>query len=72
MSALGQGPDGITAAELTKVVLEAIEKQAIQVSAQAISDLTKNAAGLTTGLGNTATGAVDNVTKRLGGFLKGK
>src|SRR5581483_563488 len=70
LTGLGQGPDGITVAELTKVVLQAIEKEALQVSASAITDLSKQATGLTKGLGGAATGAVDKVTKGLGGFLK--
>jgi uncharacterized protein involved in outer membrane biogenesis len=72
LSGLGQGPDGITAAELTKRVLQEIEKQAVLVASAAVADLSKNAAGLTKGLGNGATGAVDSVTKGLGGFLKKK
>jgi uncharacterized protein involved in outer membrane biogenesis len=72
LTALGQGPDGITVAELTKVVLEAIEKEALQASTSAIADLSKEAAGLTKGLGTGATGAVDKVTNGLGGLLKKK
>jgi uncharacterized protein involved in outer membrane biogenesis len=70
LSALGQGPDGITAAELTKVVFQAIEKEAVQASGSVVSDLAKDASGLTKGLGNSATGAVDKVTKGLGGLFK--
>jgi hypothetical protein len=70
LTALGQGPDGITGAELAKMVLQAIEQQALQASGSAITDLTKDAAGLTKGLGNSVTGAADRVTKGLGGFLK--
>jgi uncharacterized protein involved in outer membrane biogenesis len=66
LSGLGQGPDGITAAELTRLVIQEIEKQAMQVASSAV------AAGLTKGLGNSATGAVDSVTKGLEGFLKKK
>ena len=35
LTGLGQGPDGITAAELTKLVLQEIEKNALQVSSSA-------------------------------------
>ena len=70
LTGLGQGPDGITAAELTKVVIQAVEKEAVQVSSSVVADLGKNAAGLTKGLGNGATGAVDKVTKGLGGLFK--
>lgn len=67
---LGQGPDGITAAELTKLVLQAVEKEAVQVATSAVADLGKDASNLTKGLGNTATGAASSVTKGLGGLFK--
>lgn len=70
LSSLGQGPDGITAAELAQVVLSAIEKEAAQVSASALANLGKDATGLTQGLSNTAAGAADKVSKGIGGFLK--
>jgi uncharacterized protein involved in outer membrane biogenesis len=70
LTGLGQGPDGITVAELTTQVIQAIEKAALQVSSAAMADLGKDAAGLTKGLGNTATGAADKVTKGLGGLFK--
>jgi hypothetical protein len=70
LAGLGQGPDGITAAKLTKQVLQAVETEALKASSTAVADLTKDAAGLTKGMGNAATGAVDKVTKGLGGFLK--
>ncbi len=70
LTGLGQGPEGITAAELTKLVLQEIEKAAVQVASTAVADLTKNASGLTKGLGNNATGAVDKVTKGIGGLFK--
>lgn len=70
LTGLGQGPDGITAAELTKLVIGAIEKEAVQVSTSVVADLGKEATGLTKGLGNSATGAADKVTKGLGGLLK--
>jgi uncharacterized protein involved in outer membrane biogenesis len=70
LTGLGQGPDGITPAELTKVVLQEIEKAAVQVASTSVADLGKNAASLTKGLGGTATGATDKVTKGLGGLFK--
>jgi hypothetical protein len=69
LTSLGQGPEGITAAELTKLVLQEIEKAASQVATSAVADLGKDAAGLTKGLGSGATGAVDKL-KGLGGLLK--
>jgi uncharacterized protein involved in outer membrane biogenesis len=70
LTGLGQGPDGITAAELTKIVLQAVEKEAVQVASTAVADLGKDAAGLTKGIGGTAGGAADKVTKGLGGLFK--
>ena len=70
LTGLGQGPDGITAAELTKVVFQEIEKSAVQAAGTAVTDLSKDAAGLTKGLGGAATGTVDKVTKGLGGLFK--
>ena len=68
LSSLGQGPDGITAAELTKLVLQAVEKEAVQVAARSVTDL--STANLTKGLGKTANGAATSVTKGLGGLFK--
>jgi len=54
---LGKGPDGITAAELTARVIKAIEKEAVQASSGVVSDLAKEATGLTKDLNKTAAGA---------------
>jgi uncharacterized protein involved in outer membrane biogenesis len=70
LSGLGQGPDGITVAELTKRVLQEVEKAAVQASSTAVADLTKDATGLTKGLGTTTSGAADTVTKGIGGLFK--
>jgi uncharacterized protein involved in outer membrane biogenesis len=70
LTSLGQGPDGITAAELTKLVLQAVEKEAVQVAASSVADLSKDAANLTKGLGKTANGTATGVTKGLGGLFK--
>ncbi len=70
LTALGQGPDGITAAELTKLVFQAVEKEAVQVAASAAGNLSKDAANMTKGLGNSATGAAGSVTKGIGGLFK--
>ena len=72
LSGLGQGPDGITAAELTKKVLQAIEKESVQAASGAVADLSKQAANLAKGLGTNATGSVDRVTKGIGGLFKKK
>lgn len=72
LTGLGQGPDGITAAELSKRVLQAIEKESVQAASGAVADLSKQAANLTKGLGTNAAGTVDSVTKGIGGLLKKK
>ncbi len=66
---LGKGPDGITAPELTKLVLQAVEKQAVQLAATAIADMGKGAVYL----GNEGTSnSVNKVTKGLGDLFKKK
>lgn len=70
LSNLGTGPDGITAAELTKKVIGAIEDAAKKEVADNFGDLAKDAANLTKGLGKGAGGSLTNVTKGLGGFFK--
>lgn len=69
---LGQGPDGITAAELTTRVIQAIEKEAVKASSSAVSDLAKQASGLTKDLNKTATGAADKLGQGIDGLLKKK
>lgn len=70
LSNLGTGPDGITAAELTKKVIGAIESAAETEVASNLGDLTKDAEKLTKGLGKGAGGSLTNVTKGLGGLFK--
>ncbi|HLP76012.1 MAG TPA: hypothetical protein VK327_03775 [Candidatus Paceibacterota bacterium] len=69
---LGTGPEGITAAELTKRALSAIEKGALKAASSAIGDIGKGAENLTKDLGKTATGSVSNITKGLGDIFKKK
>lgn len=70
LTGLGQGPDGITPAELTKQVLQAVEKAAVQASSSAVADLSKDATVLTKALGSTPSGAAEKVRKGLGGLFK--
>jgi uncharacterized protein involved in outer membrane biogenesis len=72
LSGLGQGPDGITAAELTTLVLQAIEKEAVQLAGSVLSSYGKDLSGLTKALSGSSTNTVDQVTKGLGGFLNKK
>lgn len=69
---LGQGPEGITVAELTKQVLQAIEKSAVQASSSVVADLSKQAGEITKDLQKQATGAVDSATKGIGDLFKKK
>jgi uncharacterized protein YacL len=69
---LGTGPDGVTPAELAKIVLEAIETKAAQAAAGAVADIGKGALYITKDLGNPGSNAVQNVTKGLGGLFKKK
>jgi len=71
LTGLGQGPDGITAAELTKRVLQEIEKKAAQAASGAVADLSKQAGELTKGLQKDAGGAI-NATKSIGDLFKKK
>jgi uncharacterized protein involved in outer membrane biogenesis len=70
LTSLGQGPDGITAAELTELVLRALEREAVRVAASSVSDLSKEVGNLTKGLGTDANGTATTITKGLGGLLK--
>jgi hypothetical protein len=69
---LGTGPDGITPAELTKLVLEAIETKAAQAASGALTDISKGAVNAVKDLSNPGSNTLENVTKGLGGFLKKK
>jgi uncharacterized protein involved in outer membrane biogenesis len=68
---LGQGPEGITAAELAKLALDAIEKQAEQLAVNAISEFSKGGVYMSKELGKDATNAVEKA-KGLGDFFKKK
>ncbi len=75
LTALGQGPDGITAAELTKRVLQSIEKETIQAASGAVADLSRQATAALKDARKQATGAVDdakNAAKGIGDLFKKK
>lgn len=67
---LGKDGDGITPAELTKQVLQAVLSKAIEAGLAAVGDL-KSVGDITKGLGGS-TGTVDKVTRGLGDLLKKK
>ena len=67
---LGQGPEGITAAELSRKVLRAVLENATKAAASVVAELsTKGATALSNEL---RTNAVEKVTKNLGDLLKKK
>ena len=69
---MGTGPDGITPAELTELVLEAIQKGAAQAASGAVSDISNGAVYLTKDAAGLKTNPVDTISKGLGGLLKQK
>ena len=73
LSALGTGPEGITAAELTKQVLQLVLDSAVNKGTAVASDLAKGALYLgKEAAQEAATNAVGNVTKGLNDLLKKK
>ena len=66
---LGKGNDGITAAELTRRVLDAITTATIKAVAGAATDMGKNVEG-GQGVGKSLGSGMSNVTKGLGGLFK--
>jgi hypothetical protein len=71
LSQLGTGPEGITVADLTKKVIQAIEKEGAKAAASAATDLGKSATEIGKELGKNA-GSVSNVTKGLNDLFKKK
>jgi hypothetical protein len=73
---LGKGPEGITSAELTKVVLSTLERAVLKAADSAVAnlgkDLSKSADKVVKDLGKGGTGTVDNVTKSLNDLFKKK
>lgn len=72
LTELGTGPEGITAAELTKRVLKALEQATMKAAEGAMAGLGNNATELTKDLGKRAGGSLTNVTKGLGDLFKKK
>jgi uncharacterized protein involved in outer membrane biogenesis len=62
---LGTGPDGITPAELTKRVMQAITDGSVKAASGATADIGKGAVGV-------SSNAVQSVTKGIGGLFKKK
>lgn len=69
---LGTGPEGITAAELTRLVLKKVVEEAIPAATAAVSDLGKQAVGLTQDLGKSGSQSVEKATKGITDMFKKK
>ena len=69
---LGQGPDGITAAELTKRVLNDVVAASIPAAEKALKDAAKGVTGAFNDLTKGGTNSLDKVTKGVGDLFKKK
>jgi hypothetical protein len=69
---LGQGADGITAAELTKRVLDEVLKVAIPAAEKAITDLSKGLTDAVKDFTKGGTNSLEKVTKGVGDLFKKK
>jgi uncharacterized protein involved in outer membrane biogenesis len=67
---LGTGPEGITAAELTKTALAAIEAEAAKAAAGGVSGISKTASSALKEAGSQGTNVLKNVTKGIGNLFK--
>lgn len=67
---LGKGPEGITAAELTKLVLLKLEAVAAEQAIPAIADLSKGAVYLGNDAKAAATNKLEKATKGIGDLFK--
>ena len=72
LSNLGQGPDGITAGDLTKRMIEAIEAKTAEESKTVVAGLAKGAVDLGKDAGKAAADAAGKVTKGIGDLFKKK
>lgn len=72
LTGLGSGPDGITAAELTKRVMNELVPAIITAATKALGDLGKGATDLMKGTGENAGEAVDKATKSVTDLFKKK
>lgn len=69
---LGQGPDGITAAELTKRVLNEVIAVAIPAAEKALKDAAKGVTDAVNDLTKGGTNSLEKVTKGVGDLFKKK
>jgi hypothetical protein len=69
---MGEGPEGITAAELTKVVLKKVLDSATKEGANAVSELAKGAVLMGKEASKTPVDSAEKVTKGIGDLFKKK
>jgi uncharacterized protein involved in outer membrane biogenesis len=69
---LGKGPDGITPAELTKRVIEELEKAAVTAASTAIADLSKGGVYMSQDFGKAGSNSLEKTAKGLGDLFKKK
>ncbi|HPU55251.1 MAG TPA: hypothetical protein PLH97_03095 [Verrucomicrobiota bacterium] len=69
---LGQGPDGITAAELVRLVLSEVEKYAVQAAEKGLAELGASAGELRKGLEEAAGTNAAAIGSKIGELLKKK
>jgi uncharacterized protein involved in outer membrane biogenesis len=72
LTGLGKDSDGITTAELTKKIVQAIESDVVKTVASQAGNLGKGTADLTKGLGTTTTNSLNKATKSIGDIFKKK
>jgi uncharacterized protein involved in outer membrane biogenesis len=72
LTSLGQGPEGITAAELMKKVLAEVSSDVAKVAVKAVSDLGKGALDAAGNVGKSATENVGKTTKGITDLFKKK
>jgi uncharacterized protein involved in outer membrane biogenesis len=72
LSNLGQGPEGITAAELTKQVLEIVTADVVKYAVSQATDIGKGVLDTATGAGKGTTESVEKATKGVTDLFKKK
>lgn len=70
LTGLGQGADGITAADLAQRMFGEVVKKVLEVAPGAVADLGKGAIDAAKGAGKGAVKGVENATKGIGNLFK--
>jgi hypothetical protein len=72
LTSLGQGPDGITAAELTRKVLAEVSTDVAKAAVKVVGDIGKGAVDAAGNVGKSATESVGKATKGITDLFKKK